>query len=705
MKRRSVLIPLILFFLFLFVGQALAQGGPVSHFEINAIDPAAWPQVVVYGTALDDQNNLIPPEALQVQVFEDNKPVPQPPQVDLQRTGLAVVILMDLSGSMNEPGVYSPTRFSDAQSAALEFINNKLVDGDLVGVVGFGSEVYDEDVLLLTYDRAQAAALIQNMTPYTDREKFNTALWDAGFRAMRMFAEHPDAPTREAIARMRRSVVAFTDGNDTASEGTRPGDLAIWARELGVAFNTVGLKSPPGVRVKYKAEDEDAKWLAEQTLGEFFDFGDPAQRSEFPIFLDRLAAQRDQLRISYTSTAKAGPDVTRVVVSSGQTSQEDEIEWAGGGKSIAARLVQPTPSSIYTCDMTSKIVNVRAEVISQDGAAHVIDKVEFSKDGQSLGQVQQPPYETTWDISNEKPGEHKLMAVMHDATLNEIIETPVIAVSVQPPMPAEVRLIRPTAGATLLLDAGSTLPMKAQVTFPDGCVRPLTVRFKLDGDLIPGAEKTSPPYEYTLPLDELSPGAHQASVEYVDSAYPAAQSTPPVSFQLELTQTQKIIHWLRSNWPLLLLALVVLLLLLLLLRTRRQIGKAVGQAAVRVRQTLMGAPSAEARGVLSVVRGPSAGSSFRLVQKINTIGRDPARSDIVIRNDGYISGVHCRIDFDDQGNAAIMDVGSTHGTQVNGAHIPPNQPVQLQNGDRIRIGESELEFKLSRKGTRIVQRG
>jgi len=547
--------------------------------------------------------------------------------------------------------------------------------------------------------------LIQNMTPYTDPKKFNTALWDAGFLAMRMFAEHPDAATREAISKMRRSVVAFTDGNDTASDGTRPGDLAIWARELGVAFNTVGLKSPPGVRVKYKAEDEDAKWLAAQTLGEYFDFGDPVQRSEFPVFLDRLAAQRNQLRISYNSSTTFGSHTTRVVVSTGPDSQEDEIDWVGGGKSMAARLVQPPAGSIYTCNIESKLVPVRAEVISQDGAAHVIDRVEFYKDGEFLDQVPNPPYETTWDITNEDPGSHELMAILHDATLDELIETPVIAVQIQPPDPVQVRLIRPKAGATFLQKEGANLALKANVTFPDKCIRPVIVRFKLDGDLIPGATIKKPPYESTLKLEELEHGEHQISIEYIDSAYPAPQSTEPTAFTVELTQTANIISWLQGNWPLLLLALIVLLLLLLLLRTRRQVGKAMGQAVVRVRNTLMGAPSAEAKGIITLVRGPSTGSTFRLVQSINTIGRSPANCEVAIPNDGYISGVHCRIQFDEQG-ATLTDLGSTHGTQLNGQPIPPQQPVPLQNGDRIRIGESELEFKLpGRKGTRIVQRG
>ncbi len=43
MKTRTALIPFIILILLLVAGPALAQG-PVDHFEINAIDPGAWPQ-------------------------------------------------------------------------------------------------------------------------------------------------------------------------------------------------------------------------------------------------------------------------------------------------------------------------------------------------------------------------------------------------------------------------------------------------------------------------------------------------------------------------------------------------------------------------------------------------------------------------------------------------------------------------------------
>jgi len=41
----------------------------------------------------------------------------------------------------------------------------------------------------------------------------------------------------------------------------------------------------------------------------------------------------------------------------------------------------------------------------------------------------------------------------------------------------------------------------------------------------------------------------------------------------------------------------------------------------------------------------------------------------------------------------LTDLGSTNGTLLNGAPVPPNQDQRLRSGDRIKIGEVEIEFR------------
>lgn len=681
---------------------ASAQSGPVDRVEINQVDASRWPRVSVFTTALNQARNVLPPDGLEVQVFEDGKLIaPEDLSLDAERTGLAAVILLDLSGSMGDPGITANTRFAEAQQAALDFVNNTLQDGDLVGIVGFATDIYDGNWMHLTSNRAEAASLLQSLTPETDPNRFNTALWEAAFAGMRMFDEHPDALTREQLKGMRRAVVAFTDGNDTVSGGSRPGDLREWANRLGISMHTVGLKSPAGAQLRYPGpQDQDARWLADQTFGSFFDYGDVAQRSEFPAFLSRLASQRDQLRISYPSQAKDGLHQTRVVVSTGDVSQEDEATWFSGGKSLAAAIVEPAPGASFGCEASAVKTPIRLEVQNPDGLYHAIDRVEFYDNDKLIGAATAPPFTLDWDVNLAGSGQHLLTAWLHDASLDEVIKTPAIAVQVASPARPVVQLTEPAAGTTLVRGVDAKVDMKAMVDFPDGCRRPVTVRFRGNGQVL--SEQSNPPFTYQWDVSNLDQGQHSIAVEVVDSVDNRLVTASPVMIGIELTAREKTIRWLRANWYVIALALGLLFLLILLLRTRRQVGKAVGGAVARVRQTMMGQPKAQALGTLDGVRGPAQGRSFRLGERINTLGRDPQQCEVVIQDDGYLSSKHLRIEFTDQG-ALLTDLNSRHGTVVSGQPVQPGQPVPLRGGERIRAGESELEFKpASQRKTRLA---
>ncbi len=62
----------------------------------------------------------------------------------------------------------------------------------------------------------------------------------------------------------------------------------------------------------------------------------------------------------------------------------------------------------------------------------------------------------------------------------------------------------------------------------------------------------------------------------------------------------------------------------------------------------------------------------------------------VCLEDEFASHLHSRISLS-QGGYLIEDLGSTNGTYVNGRKI--NYPVELRNGDRIKIGKTILEFR------------
>jgi putative peptide zinc metalloprotease protein len=93
---------------------------------------------------------------------------------------------------------------------------------------------------------------------------------------------------------------------------------------------------------------------------------------------------------------------------------------------------------------------------------------------------------------------------------------------------------------------------------------------------------------------------------------------------------------------------------------------------------------------LRVLDGPpgAAGREFALAGPAVTIGRR-ADQDIVLV-DTSVSRSHARIELD-PGGAAIVDLGSTNGTVVNGLCLRGARAA-LRGGERIEIGAVVLEF-------------
>jgi pSer/pThr/pTyr-binding forkhead associated (FHA) protein len=93
---------------------------------------------------------------------------------------------------------------------------------------------------------------------------------------------------------------------------------------------------------------------------------------------------------------------------------------------------------------------------------------------------------------------------------------------------------------------------------------------------------------------------------------------------------------------------------------------------------------------LRVVSGPpgDAGREFALDGPVATIGR---RSDQhIVLSDPSVSRAHARIEQGAWG-VAIVDLGSTNGTVVNGLRLHGARTA-LRGGERIEIGTVVLEF-------------
>lgn len=103
------------------------------------------------------------------------------------------------------------------------------------------------------------------------------------------------------------------------------------------------------------------------------------------------------------------------------------------------------------------------------------------------------------------------------------------------------------------------------------------------------------------------------------------------------------------------------------------------------------APTAEGGGAqaeLAIESGPDAGHNHRAGDHAVRLGRSPD-NDVILR-DPATSGHHARLER--RGEAFwIVDLGSTNGTFVNGE---PVQEKQLNDGDRLTIGQNSVHFSL-----------
>lgn len=108
--------------------------------------------------------------------------------------------------------------------------------------------------------------------------------------------------------------------------------------------------------------------------------------------------------------------------------------------------------------------------------------------------------------------------------------------------------------------------------------------------------------------------------------------------------------------------------------------------------------SQEPRSVLIIVASPRGSHRVRLERFPARIGRrDPSQRlfpeiDLADYDRGVASRNHALI-IEQDGEHLLEDLASMNGTMLNNKTVPAHQPQRLRPGDRIRIGEVEIEFR------------
>jgi class 3 adenylate cyclase len=107
-------------------------------------------------------------------------------------------------------------------------------------------------------------------------------------------------------------------------------------------------------------------------------------------------------------------------------------------------------------------------------------------------------------------------------------------------------------------------------------------------------------------------------------------------------------------------------------------------------------PELQAFGYLVVDPGNGGGTPIPLHDRL-FVGRECAGIDesrrILLADDLAVSRNHLEIRVDDEHDRAVVVDTSSNGSRINGIRIERAVPVPLRGGDRIQVGEHELEFR------------
>ncbi len=191
-----------------------------------------------------------------------------------------MLLLVDLSGSMETRDFVDASGHAvDRLAAVREVLDGFLArrKGDRVGIVVFGDAPFT--LVPFTTDLDLCRTLLRDMAVGMAGPR--TAFGDAIGLGIRMF---------EKSNVKARTIIALTDGNDTASK-VPPAEAAAVARDKGIVIHTVAIGDPTAVGEE-KLDEKALQDVAKVTGGGFFRALDRTGLAQIYDRLDALEVRR-----------------------------------------------------------------------------------------------------------------------------------------------------------------------------------------------------------------------------------------------------------------------------------------------------------------------------------------------------------------------------------------------------------------------------
>jgi len=638
--------------------------------------------------------------------------------VSEERQGVAVALLVDISGSMADQGTEG-TRLQDVQRTLERFVGS-LGDKDMATIFTFCKNV--RQVQPLTAGQKRMGSWVsQAITIPVDGTEQYTCLFDAMWSAINELTGSEEKLGPE-FARMKKAIFVFSDGADTGRESGCMHDL-VDVKKLLIAKDPKGKISVYAVGVgsekkgesqKYPANFHDLKNLADITEGEFIHYFGRSEwekagaRRELDKAFDRFLSQGVQYVIRYNTKACA----EQVMLSVGVGGQTDEIE-------VKIPPVDPVIklSGVQKGQVVSGIVDLKPQFLLEQCPIREVTYYVCGVKEITVG----PPFAWQWDTLSllNNPNCSPMEAgpegngLIKDIVLrveaidqkghSAIEEVSDLTVEIPPP---EVEITAPAANTSIertgswrtrLEDmAPRELPVRIKVTWPRQRRKIERVEYYLDGQPV-GPPITAPPFEqYTLDISTLgtinAETQHTLKVRVTDELNLVAEAEVPLIIKVHAETFWGMVGRLvgrQLNASMLIAVLSMLFassVLVVFLRSPQRMIQPVRRAFVAVTEALGILEKAE----LLELQDNKVVNRYRVRQHMN-FGRDPDQADITF-DDPRVSRLHATLRKEGD-NFVLYDRYSKHGTWINERRLPFGGSEVLNDGDIIGLGPVRLLFK------------
>jgi tight adherence protein B len=293
---------------FAFAPAALAQS-EASLLTIRSVDATDSKNVQLTFLYTGRPGNL---ENLTVR--EDGKAVTSVKVDDFRKSDkrIGTVVLIDLSGSMNDDGALSFAKQS------VTSIAKSLPAGDQMAVIGFSNEVTVESSF--TDDVGQLTSALDGMAAPRDGR---TAMWDAIRKGVSLLDSRPQ---------LQPNLLLVTDGSDDVSRATLA-DARASVVDSGAAFFALELTHKKG-----EVAAKDISSIIDRTGGAAF--SGTTQKEVDDSFDKVMTTMRSQYIASYTSNARQGS--VNVTLSLG--SVEKSASYVAGSRAEGGKLAVTKPA-------------------------------------------------------------------------------------------------------------------------------------------------------------------------------------------------------------------------------------------------------------------------------------------------------------------------------------------------------------------------